>query len=108
MMFSKLIGFRIIYYRNLRTFYGNEIYNSVKQKTRNKNIYKQKMIKTLKQMPSLDTKSVLICNIRKRNALEFISKNKKFLHFEEIFRKISKKDFLYRPKRPIRAPKQSR
>ena len=66
------------------------------------------MIKTLKQMPSLDTKSVLICNIRKRNALRFIPKNKKFLHFEEIFRKIFKKDFLYWPKRPNRAPKQSR
>ena len=104
MMFS-LIGFRIFYYRNLRTLSGNEIY---KQKTRNKFIYRQKMIKTLKQMPSLDTKSVLICNIRKRNALKFLSKNKKFLHFEEIFRKISKTDFLYRPKRPIRAPKQSR
>ena len=66
------------------------------------------MIKTLKQMPSLDTKSVLICNIRKRNALRFIPKNKKFLHFEEIICKIFKKDFLHRPKRPNRAPKQSR
>ena len=59
-------------------------------------------------MPSLDTNSLFICNIRQRNALEFISKSQKLLYFEEIFRKLFKKNFLHRPKKPAGAPKQQR